>query len=522
MSCYNRATTSGRKYSSHASRQGLSTCRWEEEVNSSEQSHTAFHREEGLARLLTANCRDCEPRNKSHTNQLHFNVPFRMINWQISSITKSHLQRKCRDDEQKNCSSSLHPSAPRLKSPTWSKFISWPNRNLFQNNRQTCLGSPTKATMIAARTSKVNVKNENAIWLIFMHTFRKVVKLSVGSGFHRQHVSYSSPYPAWVHFGSLFGDEKPPKSQCYAGWLCLSATAIAKENFSLCHNERQKDSHNEVKRIASNLHAQACQKCRLMRAGLSVFSDSACQVKFLVLHDVRTAALMDCRWHRPKIEAPNKLRVPSSYLCRNLLSLRMVLCSGQEMSRSLEESRSLTRPTLGVSSTNVSVRSILQRLPSDAKVLKATMWSMPQLRRQSFKCSLSSHLKTVTTLPTKNNTNNQKLQKISSLQNNVFHCIPVIQLLFLCQLTPFCFSISPSTPSSDSLGQSEFSRVWVFFWFFFGPHDEWLHGSFFQTLRSFQFSAIKRMKTCSSLQLHRQSGAVAQMEKTCKRSVKNT
>ena len=40
--------------------------------------------------------------------------------------------------------------------------------------------------------------------LIFLHTFLKVVKLNVGSGFHRQHVSYSSPYPAWVQiFGSL-------------------------------------------------------------------------------------------------------------------------------------------------------------------------------------------------------------------------------------------------------------------------------------------------------------------------------
>ncbi len=175
-----------------------------------------------------------------------------------------------------------------------------------------------------------------------------------------------------------------------------------------------------MKRIASNLHAQACQKCGLMHAGLSVFSDSACQVKFLVLHDVGTA-LMGCRWHRPKIEAPNKL-VPSSYLCRNLLSLRMMLCSGQV------SEKSLTRPTLGVSITSVSILSILQRLPSYAKVLKATMWSMPQLRWQSFKCSLSSHLTTVTTLPTKKNTkNNQKLR------NNVF------QFLFLCQLTTHTF-----------------------------------------------------------------------------------
>ena len=201
-----------------------------------------------------------------------------------------------------------------------------------------------------------------------------------------------------------------------------------------------------MKRIASNLHAQACQKCGLMHAGLSVFSDSACQVKFLVLHDVGTA-LMGCRWHRPKIEAPNKL-VPSSYLCRNLLSLRMMLCSGQV------SEKSLTRPTLGVSITSVSILSILQRLPSYAKVLKATMWSMPQLRWQSFKCSLSSHLTTVTTLPTK------KIQKTT--KNCEIMCFSSC-FSVNSQLTPFCFS--PSTPSSDSLGQSEFSR------FFFPVHD---------------------------------------------------
>ena len=102
----------------------------------------------------------------------------------------------------------------------------------------------------------------------------------------------------------------------------------------------KKDSHNEVKRIASNLHAQACQKCRLMRAGLSVFSDSACQVKFLVLHDVRTAALMDCRWASTKDRGTQQATSPLKLSLQELVESQD---GALQWSRNVKKSRRVSK-----------------------------------------------------------------------------------------------------------------------------------------------------------------------------------